>query len=87
MQTVESNKRRPELIAFLQTVARPGFNPEKISDTANLFDEGLVDSLAFVEIILFLEQSYGIRLDGSSIDPASLSSVTGLLQLIDDETK
>lgn len=87
MSVTESNGIRSDLVAYLQTIARPGIEVTQIADNANLFDEGALDSLAFVLVIQYLEQTHHINFSDSSIDPTKLSSVDGILRVIADTKK
>lgn len=37
--------------------------PQDISDSASLFKSGLVDSFGVLELIMFLEESFGVTID------------------------
>lgn len=77
------DKKRDDLIEFLNSIARPGQPVENANDDTNLFDAGLVDSLALIQIIQFLEENHGINLLTSGIDPGSLNSISGILAAAD----
>jgi acyl carrier protein len=76
-------RTRQELIDFLRTIQRPGGSIDAIDDEQNLFDSGVIDSLAMLQIILLLEQSYGIDLSESGVDPTQLNSVSSILDMIE----
>jgi acyl carrier protein len=78
---------RAELIRFLGTIARSGQTLEGVADDQNLIDAGVLDSLAMVQVIVHLEQAHGVDLRMGSIDPAELSSVSGILKVIDAARK
>lgn len=73
---------REEVVGFLNTVAKPGCQVDRMDDDVNLIDAGVVDSLAVVQIILYLEQNYALHLQSSGIDPADLGSIDGILAAI-----
>ncbi len=75
-------RARKELISFLVSISRPGRPMDEVDDNANLFDAGLIDSLAVIQIIQYLEQHYGINLQSSGINPSDLSSVGGIVAAI-----
>ncbi len=78
----ELEDERRALIDFLQSLAKPGQTIDNIDDDEHLFASGALDSLAILEIIVYLEQNYGIDVPGSDIDPASLVSIKGILETI-----
>jgi acyl carrier protein len=77
----EAADLRRQIVAYLQTIARPGADFSAVADEANLFDEGLLDSLAVIQGIQFLEQRYGVRFRGSGLDPQELASLSGIMRV------
>ena len=53
---------RNDLVSFLNTVTRPGFQVDGIDDDTNLIDAGVIDSLALIQIIFYLEQNHDLHL-------------------------
>jgi len=79
-------RNREKLVAFLKSIQRPDYPQETIEDKAGLVSSGLVDSLAILQIITYLEKEYNIDFVEKGIDPGSLSSISNILDLIDRET-
>lgn len=52
-----------------------GDTSQVIEDTTSLIDNGYVDSTGVLELVMFLEQSFGIKVADSEIVPANLDSV------------
>lgn len=73
---------RKELIRFLGSMCRVGKSVEGIDDDTNLIDAGIIDSLAVVQIILYLEQRHRIDFRISGADPVELASIAGILRTI-----
>ena len=53
---------------------------------SSLIDSGLIDSLALLQIITYLEQNYGIDFSEKGIDPGELRSVNAIVEFIARET-
>ena len=47
----------------------------------NLMESGLLDSLAFVELIVFMEGQRGYNIDLTDVDPSEFTSVEGLSRI------
>ena len=75
----DQHQTREELINFLNSIARPGRPVEGSDDKTNLIDAGVIDSLALIQIIQYLEQGHGLDLQASGIDPNDLNSISGIL--------
>jgi len=73
---------RTGLLAFLQTIACPGADVAALPPDANLFDAGIIDSLAVVRIIEYLESEYGIRFVSAGFDPREIGTITGIERVI-----
>jgi acyl carrier protein len=73
---------RDQLVEYIGTIARPGIDLTTLANNANLFDEGVIDSFALIQIIFYLEQEHGIDLQSAGIDPTDLTSIDGILAAI-----
>ena len=48
---------------FLLAEFLPGENPDELTETTPLISSGILDSLATLKLSIFLEESFGIKLD------------------------
>lgn len=71
---------RDQLMEFLRTIARPDSDLDSVSDHESLVEAGVVDSLAVVQTILYLETEH--QVDVGNVDPAELVSIQGILNAI-----
>jgi acyl carrier protein len=78
----ERQQRREHLQQFLRTLQKPGKSVERLGDDESLVASGLIDSLALVQIVVYLEDSYGIDFGERGFDPDRLASVASILDLI-----
>lgn len=79
--------RRQALLTFLRTIQRAGRPVESLSDTDRLVASGLIDSLAILQIVTYLETTYGIDFSIRGVSPEELGSIGGILDLIEQEKK
>ena len=75
------NGIRDELVEFLGTIARPGGDVQAAGDDDDLVDAGVIDSLAVIQIIIYLESVH--QVNASAIDPMQLGTIAGILGAID----
>jgi acyl carrier protein len=75
------------LIDFLRTIQRPDRPIETLNEEQSLVEAGLIDSLAVLQIVLYLEQTYGIDFRETGLDPGELSSVRTILDVIERQAK
>ena len=70
------------LRAYLRTIQKPNMPIDRVSDSDGLVASGLIDSLAIVQIVMYLETSYGIEFAESGIDPERLASIDSITDLV-----
>jgi acyl carrier protein len=78
-------QQRQSFINFLRTIQKAGLPVESLSDNDKLVASGLVDSLAILQIVMYLENTYGINFSVIGFDPEQLGSIGNILDLIERE--
>jgi acyl carrier protein len=79
---MDREQQKEHLINFVRTIQRPDYPHNQIDEHSSMIESGLIDSLALLEIIAYLEQTYAIDFRDSGIDPGELRSVSSILDLI-----
>ena len=80
----DRQQRQQGLIDFLRTIQKPGKAIENVGLDESLVASGLIDSLAIIEIVMFLEKNYGIDFAASGLDPDRLATINGILDVIEE---
>lgn len=60
-----------------------GFN---MSDDISFLDEGIIDSMGVLELIMFVEETFGISVEDDDIKPENFDSVNKLYEYIHRKT-
>lgn len=63
----------------------PGEDPRALGGSTELISSGILDSLATLDLVSYLESQYGIELEAHEVDAASLGTLDRIAQLV--ETK
>ena len=63
-----------------------GDTERKLSDDDSLLEHEIVDSTGIMELVLFLEEKYGIEIDTSELVPANLDSISRVAAFIGRKT-
>ncbi len=84
---MDREHRKADLTQFLQTIQRPDRPMASIDDDDGLVESGWVDSLALLQIITYLEETYHIDFRQSGLLPGELRSISAILDLIERETQ
>ena len=64
----------------------PGEDAANLTDSVQLVRGGILDSLATVELAIFLEEHFGIELAASDLETANLISIASIANLIEAKT-
>ena len=78
---------RDRVLEFLRTIQKPDRPLDTVAETDSLVESGLIDSLALLEIVTFLEEQYRIDFAAIGLEPEQLTSVSGILDLIEREAR
>ena len=80
----DRQQRLQVLTDFLRTIQKPGKAIESVGPDESLVTSGLIDSLAVIEIVSFLEKNYGIDFAAGGFDPDRLATLASILDLIEE---
>ena len=73
-----------DLKQFLRGIQKPNRPLESVGPDERLVASGLVDSLAIMQIVVYLEETYGIDFAASGFDPERLATMGSIVELIED---
>ena len=79
----QREQRRQGLVRFLRDIQKAGLPVDRLGDTDELIASGLIDSLAILEIVLYLEQTHGLDFSARGIDREEFSTIGNILDLIE----
>jgi acyl carrier protein len=60
----------------------PGEDPSELTDTTPLITGGVLDSIATLKLVMFIEERYGISLQAHEVDPEHLDTISQIAELI-----
>ena len=79
------DERKEKLLGFLGTIQKAGLPIDTLGENEPLVASGLIDSLAILQIVTYLETTYDIDFSIRGVDPEQLGSIGGILDLIAQE--
>lgn len=47
---------------------------------ADLFDAGILDSLTFIDLVVYLEEQFGIRISADELEPQNFRSIAKIAE-------
>ena len=74
---------RSELRKFITDNFLFGKDSLKFSDDDSFIERGLIDSSGVLELVGFLEETYGIKVQDNELVPENLDSINQLLLYLD----
>ena len=63
----------------------PGEDPAELTDTTPLITGGVLDSIATVKLVMFLEERFSITLQAHETDPDYLNTIDVIAKLIESK--
>lgn len=76
---------REAIRGFLLTEFFPGEEPAALGNDSPLVSSGLLDSIALLRVVAFLEERFGITLEAHESDVDNLDSVGQIARLVESK--
>jgi acyl carrier protein len=76
------SKQTSELIRTFIIKKFPASRKKVLTDDLPLIESGIVDSLGVLEVVSFLEQNFGIKVDDEDLIPENFGSIALLTQFV-----
>lgn len=67
---------------FILSEFLPGEDPEALTDSTPLMTSGILDSLATLKLITFLENEFGVKIEAYEADEEHFDTINDINQLI-----
>lgn len=58
-------------------------DPAALQDEASLLDQGIIDSTGVLEVIFFIEENFGIKVEDGEMLPENLDSVERIASFVE----
>ena len=62
-------------------------DPHSINDQTLLFDEGIFDSMGLLNLISFLEDNFGVKVNDSELDASNFGSIAAITAFLERKLK
>jgi len=80
--SVNSSDVKQTVKSYLLKEFLPGENPDELTDTTPLVTGGVLDSLATVKLVAFLEERYGIEFEPHEISSDYLDTLDTIADVV-----
>lgn len=62
-----------------------GQDSEKLKETTSFLEDGIIDSTGVLELVAFLEETYGIRVEDEELIPENLDSINNIAAYLENK--
>jgi len=67
---------------YIMSEFLPGENPDELTPTTPLISGGILDSIATLKLVVFIEEQFGVQLLAHEVDKEHLDNLDLIVQLI-----
>jgi acyl carrier protein len=71
------------IIAFIQENFIAGRSTAELGMDDSLLDSGIIDSTGILELVLFIEENFSIKIEDEEIIPENLDTISNMLSFIE----
>ena len=64
-----------------------GEDPKNLTDTTELKESGILDSMSTLELVTFLEEEFKIELEAADLDTSNLATIASIANLVASKTR
>lgn len=82
-----SDEIRDRVRAYILKEFLPGEDPEQLTDTLSLIDGRILDSLATLRLVAFLEETFGFQFAAHEVGPQNLDSLDRIASFVASKQK
>jgi acyl carrier protein len=67
---------------FIMSEFLPGESPDELTETTPLISGGILDSIATLKLVMFLEEEFGVSIESHEVDKEHLDNLTSIVRLL-----
>lgn len=71
--------------SYILTTFLPGEDPSALTESTPLMTSGILDSLATIDLVAFLEEQFDIELEARDVDASRLGTLTEISKLVNSK--
>jgi acyl carrier protein len=87
MESAAESDIRGSIKDYILAEFLPGENPDSLSDDTPLITGGILDSIATVKLIVFLEESFGVRIEPHEMNADFLNFLPDIASLVEERRR
>ena len=80
-----SESIRPTIKRYILDEFLPGEDESQLTDTTPLITGGVLDSVATLRLLLFLEERFGVKIEAHETGPEYLDTIASIADLVESK--
>ena len=84
--TARIDEIRREIVLFIKKRFLFSIEEAELDESASLLEQGVIDSTGVLELIQFIEKTYGIEIADEELIPQNLDSIEGISRYVISKT-
>ena len=80
-----TDARMQKIKNFIIEEFLPGENPDKLTATTPLISGGILDSIATLKLVMFMEEQYGVSFESHEVDKENLDNLASIVRLLESK--
>ncbi|MPZ47512.1 MAG: acyl carrier protein [Betaproteobacteria bacterium] len=77
-----SDAVRAKVKEFILSAFLPGEDPNELKDDTPLISGGILDSIATLKLVMFIEETFNVQVQAHEADKEHLDTITDIVALI-----
>lgn len=73
---------KQEVKDYIMSEFLPGESPDELTDDTPLISGGILDSIATLKLVMFMEETYGVNFEPHEVDKENLDSLALIDRLL-----
>jgi acyl carrier protein len=77
-----SNAAKQRIKDFIMSEFLPGESPDELTDGTPLISGGILDSIATLKLVMFIEEAWGVSFAPHEVDKENLDTLNSIVRLL-----
>ena len=80
-----SNAAKQQIKDYIMAEFLPGESPDELTDTTPLISGGILDSIATLKLVMFMEEHYSVSFEPHEVDKENLDNLASIVALLESK--
>ena len=81
-----SDSAKQRIKNFIMEQFLPGEDPNELTDDTPLISGGILDSIATLQLVMYIEETFRVSFEPHEVDKENLDSLNLMVRLLDSKT-